>query len=129
MSSLFRRDNAVIPFTPSADHSEKKGYLVDLAGEVATISASATVPAKGVILNGEDVDGQSAIGILGPINGTVLMKSSGVIAKGAFVAQHTDGRIKTDPAAGARVLVGVALEAAVADDLIEVAPFAAKVLA
>lgn len=119
----------MLPFTPAADQSEKKGYLVTLAGETATVSASATVPAKGVILNGEDVDGQSSVGILGTINGTVLMKSSGVITKGDFVAQNNDGRIKTDPAAGARVLVGVALESAVENDLIEVAPITPQVLA
>jgi hypothetical protein len=127
--SKFARENAVVPFTPAADQSEKRGYLVALAGDTATLSASATVPAKGVILDGEDTDGQSSIGILGTINGTVRMKSSGVITKGDFVAQHTDGRIKTDPAAGARVIVGVALESGVEDELIEVAPITPQTLA
>lgn len=128
MSSKFVRENAVVPFTPSADHSEKKGYLVNVAASVATISASASVPAEGVILDGEDTTGQSAIGILGALSGTVLLKSSGVIAKGAAVVQHTDGTVITDPGSGARVKVGIALEDAVSGDLIEVATFTPQVL-
>ena len=130
MSSRFKRENAVISFAPAADYSEKKGYLVDLAGDDATISASAAVPAKGVILDGGiDADSEVSVGILGTINGTVLMKSGGVIAKGAAVIQGADGRILTDSGAGARVKVGVALEAAVENDLIEVAPITPQVLA
>src|SRR4051794_20089441 len=47
MSSLYARGNAIIPFTPSATHVDKEGYLVDLAGNTATISSSASIPAKG----------------------------------------------------------------------------------
>jgi hypothetical protein len=131
MSALFCRSNAVVPFTPSATHVDKQGYLVDLAGEVATISTSATVPAKGVILDGQATTGQSSIGILGTIDGTVRMKTSGAIAKGARVIQAADGTIVTDTGPGnARVVVGVALEASTAAgaELIEVAPMAPMIL-
>lgn len=128
-SSLFARAVAVLGFTPSADHTGKGGYLVGLAGDVATISASATVPAEGVILDGNDVDAESSIGILGTLAGTVRLKTSGAIAKGARVMQAADGTIVTDAGPGtARVVVGIALEAADAGDLIEVATFAPMIL-
>lgn len=128
-SALFARSNAVLPFTPSADHTAKEGYLVALADDTATISASATVPAKGVILDGADTDGKSAIGILGALSGTVRLKTSGVIAKGARVQQAADGTVVTDSGPGnARVVVGIALEAAAAGDLIEVATLAPMIL-
>jgi hypothetical protein len=121
MSALYKRQPVVIPLTPSADQSGKEGYTVGIAGEVATISASATVPVRGVILDGNDVDGKSAVGILGALEGSVLMKTSGVITKGDRVMQAADGTILTDAGANARVLVGVAMESGAAGELIEVA--------
>lgn len=131
MSALFSRSNAVVPFTPSATHVDKEGYLVDLAGDTATISSSATVPADGVILEGQATTGQSSIGILGALSGTVRLKTSGAIAKGARVIQAADGTVVTDSGPGnARVVVGVALEASTAagGELIEVATMAPMIL-
>lgn len=120
MSSLYARGNAIIPFTPSADHTDKEGYLVDLAGDVATISSSASVPAKGVILEGQDTDSVSSIGILGGLAAPVRLRAGGTIAKGAEVQQGADGRVLTDAGNGnARLIVGVALEAAVAGQLFD----------
>lgn len=122
MSSLYARGNSIIPFTPSADHTGKEGFLVNLAGEIATISASATVPVTGVILEGRPVAGKSAIGILGGLPAPIRMIASGVIAKGAEVQQAADGSVVTDAGNGnARLIVGVALEAAVAGQLFQVA--------
>jgi hypothetical protein len=120
MSSLYARGNAIVPFTPSASHEDKEGYLVDLAGDVATISASAALPAKGVILEGQDVNGVSSIGILGGLAAPVRLRASGIIAKGAEVQQAGDGTVVTDAGNGnARLIVGVALEAAVAGQLFD----------
>lgn len=121
MSSLLKRGNAIIAFTPSATHVDMEGYLVDLAASVATISSSASVPAKGVILEGQATTGKSSIGILGALSGTVGLRAGGAITKGAEVQQHTDGTVITDAGAGARVIVGVALEDAVAGQLFEAA--------
>lgn len=129
MSSLYSRGNAILPFTPSATHVDKEGYLVTLAVETATISASATVPATGVILEGKATTGKSSIGILGALAAPVRMKTSGIIVKGARVQQAADGTIVTDAGAGnARVVVGVALEAAVSGQLIDVATIAPMIL-
>lgn len=127
--SKFARNSAVYAFTGATDLSAKRGYLVTLAASIATLSASATVPAKGVILDGEATTGKSSIGILGAGLDPVMMMTNGVITKGAFVAQHTDGTVKTDPGTGARVVVGIAMEDAAGGDLIEVAPLMPIVLA
>lgn len=120
--SLKDLTDAVVPFTPAADYTDKQGYLVNLAGDTATISTSATVVVKGVILEGSATTGQTSVAILGASPGAVKMKAGGAITKGAFVAQHTDGTIITDAGSGARVIVGVALETAASGDLITVAP-------
>ena len=120
MSSLYARGNAIIPFTPSASQEDMEGYLVDLAGDTATISSSASVPAKGVILEGQDTTGVSSIGILGGLAAPVRLHAGGTIAKGAEVQQNTDGTVLTDAGSGnARLIVGIALEAAVAGQLFE----------
>lgn len=129
MSALYSRGNAILPFTPSATHVDMEGYLVDLAVETATISSSATVPAKGVILDGRPTTGKSSIGILGALAAPIRMRASGTIAKGARVQQAADGTVVTDAGPGtARVVVGVALEAAVATQLFEVAALAPMIL-
>lgn len=120
MSSLYSRGNAIVAFTPSASQIDKEGYLVDLAGNVATISSSASVPAKGVILEGKDITGVSSIGILGGLAAPVRLRASGNIAKGAEVQQAADGTVLTDAGNGnARLIVGVALEAAVAGQIFD----------
>jgi hypothetical protein len=74
-----------------------------------------------VVLDGDTTSGKSTIGLLGAMNGTALVKTSGAITAGALVAQSTDGTVVTDPGTGGRVIVGVALQTAVSGDLIEVA--------
>jgi hypothetical protein len=116
---LFARESAVYALTPATDLSAKRGYTVTIAGDVATLSASSTVPARGVILNGEPTTGKASIGILGQIP-PVVMKCGGTITKGDLVQQNNDGTILTDAAAGARVVIGVAMESGVIGELIEV---------
>lgn len=117
MSALFA-GSPVVPATPSATHTDKEGYLVDLAGSTATISSSASTPAKGVILaGGATTSDQSSIGILGVLPAPVRVRASGTIAKFAEVQQAADGTVVTDAGTGSRVIVGVALEAAVSGQL------------
>lgn len=124
MSSLFARAEATLALTPSATHVDKEGYTVTFSGETATISSSATTPSTGVILEGQATTGQSTIGILGAMCGTVRLKTSGAITKGARVQQAADGTIVTDAGTGSRVVIGVACETAASGDLIEVATHA-----
>lgn len=124
MSALKTRTEAIIAQTPSADHTSKEGYTVTMSAGTATISSSATVPVTGVILEGGTTAQKSAIGILGAINGTLRLKTSGAIAEGARVQQAADGTIVTDAGAGARVVIGVCVQpgGAASGDLAEVAP-------
>ena len=120
------REDGIISLTPAADYNDKRGYLVTHDGTTATLSASATVRAQGVILEGgKDSSSKITVGLLGAINGTVLMCAGGAISAGAWVQQDTDGQVVTDAATGNRTIVGQALQAATAaGDLIEVAPCA-----
>lgn len=133
MSSLLARGKAILPIVGATDLTAKRGALVtlsDVGGVLtATLSASATVKAKGVVLDGAPTTAKSSIGILGALDGTVYMKAGGAITQGDFVQQGADETIATDAGAGARVLVGVALQTGVSGDLIEVAPLAPLTLA
>lgn len=122
------REDGLISLTPAADYTGKRGCLVTHNGTTATLSASATVRAQGVIVEPNRTAAGYAtekvtVALLGSVNGTVRMNAGGVIAAGAWVQQDTDGQVVTDAGSGARVIVGQALEAAAAaGDLIEVAP-------
>lgn len=130
MSALKIRDDGILPLTPAADYSAKRGYLVTHDGATATLSASATTRAQGVILEpNKSTAGYATeevtVGLLGSMSGTVRMCAGGAISAGAWVQQDSDGQVITDAGTGSRVIVGQALEAATAaGDLIEVAPIA-----
>ena len=114
--SRFVRELAVFPFTPATNFktNSNEGYLVTISGDTATLSASASGHANGVILDPEDTDGKASIGILGGNLGPCRVRAGGAIAKGAKIQQGSDGRVVTDAGSGARVIVGIALEAAAA---------------
>lgn len=131
-NALKRRVVATLMLTPAANYAGKEGYMVTHDGVTATISTSATVPATAVILEGgKDANSKITVGILGALEGSVDMKTSGVIAGGARVQQAADGTIVTDAGPGnARVVIGVSMEAAAcaSGDLIEVAPLSPMIL-
>ena len=117
--SRFTKDVAVIALTPTADHSTKRGYLVKNSSGSAALNDSGTVPALGVILDGEPTTGKDSIGILGGNLGTVKAKLGGTVAFGALIQQKNDGTVITDAGTGARVVVGRCLEGGVVDELVE----------
>lgn len=128
------REDAIVAFTPAADYSAKAGYLVDLASETATISTSATTPAKGVIVEGNETTAgyaseKVAVAILGAVAGSLYMRAGGAITKGDQVCQNTDGTIITDAGTGARTAVGIALETGVSGENISVAPITPRIYA
>lgn len=128
MSALKIRAAAIISLACAADYSAKKGYLVGHDGTTATVSASATTRAKGVIIEankGTDYTKEKVtVALLGSVEGTVPMSAGGTIAAGDWVQQDSDGQVVTDAGTGSRVIVGQALESAVSGDVIEVAPIA-----
>jgi hypothetical protein len=128
-SALKVREVGILPFTPAADYSAKEGYSVTLSGETATLSASATTRAPGIILEGGvDANDQVSVGILGAIGGTYRVKLSGAVTKGDRLQQAADGTWLTDAGSGSRVVGPIALETGVSGDLIEVADQPLQVL-
>lgn len=127
-SALLARDRAIVTATPAADQRDKEGYgvgLTSVSGALtATISASATVPIDGVILEGQNTTGKSSVGIPGGLGGTVRVKLSGTVSAGDRIQQAADGTFVTDAGSGSRVVVGVVLEDGVSGDLVEAALFA-----
>ncbi|TXH51532.1 MAG: hypothetical protein E6Q97_18200 [Desulfurellales bacterium] len=121
MSNLFLRAAATIPLTAAADYSNDRGKSVTISGDTATRSASATVAATGIILEGAASGGTVQVAILGAIGGTVPAKLSGSVTKGQRLQQSTDGTWVVDAATGARVVSLVALETGVSGDIIEAA--------
>ncbi len=127
------REMATLALTPAADYTAKKGYLVTIAGDTATVNASTSVLSKGVIIEGNDTAAGYAsekvtVALLCATKGTVPMRLGGSVTKGAFVQQYSDGTVITDAGSGARVIVGIACETGVAGENIEVAPMAAITL-
>src|SRR5574343_170714 len=112
-SPLLAADSAIVAATGATDLSSKRDSLVTLSVVssvlTATLSASATVRAKGVVLEGGTTSQSSTIGILGCMEGPAYLKCGGTITAGDFVQQNTDDTIVTDAGTGARTVVGVAL--------------------
>jgi hypothetical protein len=118
-SAKFTKEVAVLALVAAADLSEKRGFLAKLSSGQAALNDSASVPAFGVILDGETTGGMVSVGVLGGNLGTVKLKAGGTITLGAKLQQKSDGTVIVDDAATARVIVGIALEAAVVDELFE----------
>lgn len=116
---MLSKKEAILPFTPAADHRTYEGYFVDVSASTATVSSSASTRPFGLILEGENTDGVDSIAVCGGNVGPVKVKSSGTIAQGAYCQLHTDGTVITDATSGARILVCIALEAAVSGDLFD----------
>lgn len=113
---------AVLSLVPNETHVDKEGYLVRVASGKAALSASATVEADGVILDGEATTGKSSVALLGGNIGLIRMKLTGAVSQGGRLIQHTDGTVKADTATGARVVVAKAIEDGVDGELVAVLP-------
>jgi hypothetical protein len=112
------RASAILPLTPAVDHSDYEGYFVKLsAGEAAVVTSATDLP-FGVILDGEDTDGQDSIAVCGGNAGPCEVKLNGTVSKGAYLQLESAGTVITDAGSGARVLVGIALDSGVAEELI-----------
>jgi hypothetical protein len=119
------KGSSIIPVT-GIDLTGKEGYLVKNNAGVHALNDSATVPALGVVLEANPAAKQSSIGLLGGIP-PVRMVAGGAIALYDEVEQKNDGTVVTDAGAGARVIVGRAMEAAAAGDLFLVQPCAPQI--
>jgi len=118
-------DNAniwtTLPFTPSADHSDKRGYFVVNSSGNAALSSAATDVPLGAIVDGSPVSGKDAVAISG--TGAIVKvkchSTAGTIVAGTYLILHTDGTVKADTGSGNRVQVARALEAGADSALID----------
>ncbi len=119
------RTSGYIKAVAAADYSTNEGYGVNLttvsSALTATVSSSATVVIEGIIAEAGTVAQGVGVVIPGSEPGSVHVKLSGVVAAGDKIQQAADGTFVTDAGSGARVVVGIALEAGVSGDLIEMA--------
>lgn len=134
-SALQAKGNAIYPEI-ATDLSAAIGKLVTFAAGVPSVSASATVPATGIVLDartrtaltGGTAKYDNAIGILGLLPGPVralISAAATPIKFGDELQQAADGTLTNDAGAGARLIVGICtdLNGAVAGDLAEVTLF------
>jgi hypothetical protein len=128
--SRFTKDVAVLALVAAADHSTKRGFLCKITAGQAAVHDSATAEPFGIILDGEKAGGMDSVGVLGGNLGTVKVKLGGnITAIGTRLVAKADGTVEADDAAGARVVVGKALETGVTDELIEAVLFEPTVFA
>lgn len=130
-STLQAKGNAIYPET-ATDLSASIGKLVTFTAGVPAVSASATVPAVGIILDarkrtvGSNTTYDNAIGIIGALPGPVraqISATSAALSFGDKLQQAADGTLTKDLGAGnARVTVAILtdLNGAVAGDYAEV---------
>jgi len=105
--------------TPTADHSDYEGYFVKNSSGSAALCDSASDDPLGVILDGEDTDGQDSIGLLGGMRKTAHVKLAGTVSQFGLIQLTSAGKAEADAGTGARVIVGRVLEAGVADEKVE----------
>lgn len=103
----------------STDLTGKEGYIAEYD---SGLKLSGGTNAFGVVTEG-GVDA-SDIAVLGTFGGIVRGKASGTIAVGDKLVVDSAGKVKALPAtAGTYTVVGVAVQAGAADELVEFAPW------
>ena len=102
----------------STDLSGKEGFIAEYD---SGLKLSGGTNALGVITEGGAEN--SDIAVLGVFDGILRGKASGTIAVGNKLVVDSDAKVKALPAtAGTYTVVGIALQAGVADELVEFAP-------
>ena len=130
-SSLAARGLPIYPFT-GVDLSASLGKTITFTAGVPAVSASATVPATGVVLEGNVAAKQSSIGILGanlPPVSVLISSTSAALSPGDGLMQAADGTLTKDTGSGARVVCGVLTDpnGAIAGDLAEAVVFPGQI--
>jgi hypothetical protein len=132
MSTLAARQSPILPST-GVDFSAALGKLVTFAAGVPAVNASATVPAVGLVIEGNDATHQSSLAFLGgnlPPMRALISSASAQLYQGDTVQQAADGTLTKDVGTGTgRVVVGVLTDpnGAVAGDLAEVTFFTPQI--
>lgn len=133
-SSLAAAGNSIIPVT-GVDLSAALGCAVKFTAGVVAVHDSATVPAKGIVLEGATAAKQSSIGLLGGLGFPCLVKISDAataLKVGDSIQQAADGTFTNDAGTGnARCVTGTIsdLNGAVAGQLVAAVVYAPQIRA
>lgn len=122
---IIAREKALVRLAnkASTDLSGKEGFIAEYD---SGLKLSGGTNALGVITEGGATE--SDVAILGTFDGVLRGKAAGTIAVGDKLKVDSNGKLAAY-ASGAGTVVGVALQAGVADELVEFAPMAPEVRA
>lgn len=111
-------ENVVVALPPSGDHSEKEGYFVTVVSGQAVLVSSATAIPAGVVVVGENTDGQDSVAREN-FGGIVEVKVVGTATAEGYGILNADGSVKDDTGSGSRVQVCRFLETAATGALVK----------
>ena len=122
---IIAREKALVRLAnkASTDLSGKEGFIAEYD---SGLKLSGGTNALGVITEGGATE--SDVAILGTFDGVLRGKAAGTIAVGDKLKGDSNGKLAAYTS-GAGTVVGVALQAGVADELVEFAPMAPEVRA
>lgn len=120
---IIAREKALVRLAnkASTDLSGKEGFIAEYD---SGLKLSGGTNALGVITEGGATE--SDVAILGTFDGVLRGKAAGTIAVGDKLKVDSNGKLAAYTS-GAGTVVGVALQAGVADELVEFAPMAPEV--
>lgn len=120
---IIAREKALVRLAnkASTDLSGKEGFIAEYD---SGLKLSGGTNALGVITEGGATE--SDVAILGTFDGVLRGKAAGTIAVGNKLKVDSNGKLAAYTS-GAGTVVGVALQAGVADELVEFAPMAPEV--
>ena len=122
---IIAREKALVRLAnkASTDLSGKEGFIAEYD---SVLKLSGGTNALGVITEGGKTE--SDVAILGTFDGVLRGKAAGTIAVGDKLKVDSNGKLAAYTS-GAGTVVGVALQAGAADELVEFAPMAPEVRA
>ena len=122
---IIAREKALVRLAnkASTDLSGKEGFIAEYD---SGLKLSGGTNALGVITEGGATE--SDVAILGTFDGVLRGKAAGTIAVGDKLKVDSNGKLAAYTS-GAGTIVGVALQAGAADELVEFAPMAPEVRA
>lgn len=126
--SKLTRENAILPFPTDPEFSESLyARIVGLeAGVLVGLDpASSAIQLGACIHQGAPGEPASVAIMNGGLAGTVKLELNGPATVGEYLILGAEGVVTADPGSGDRILVGQALEAGVAGELIEAVIFKA----
>ena len=120
---IIAREKALVRLAnkASTDLSGKEGFIAEYD---SGLKLSGGTNALGVITEGGATE--SDVAILGTFDGVLRGKAAGTIAVGDKLKVDSNGKLAAYTS-GAGTVVGIALQAGVADELVEFAPMAPEV--